>query len=87
MVSIRVSKARCSGLSPEFRAMEILKQDLLWSHQAVKALQEGSELWKWHDNRIRYLIELLYGEMQTKTREGLYRPTGHVRQIAKHKDR
>jgi len=45
--------------------VEILKQDLLISLQAVKALQEDSEVWRWHDKRIRYLLDLLYGDKTT----------------------
>jgi len=45
--------------------MKELKQSLLISWKAVKAFQEGSEMWKYYDGRVRDLIELLYG---SKTR-------------------
>ena len=41
--------------------MELLKQDLRISLKAVKVFQEGGGLYQWHDGRIRYLLELLYG--------------------------
>ena len=42
--------------------MESLKEDLLLSWKAVDVFQEGSEMWKYHDKRVRDLIELLYGD-------------------------
>ena len=48
--------------------MESLKAELLISLSAVKAFQEGSEMYKWYDGRIRYLLELLYGGSQDDNR-------------------
>ena len=54
--------------------MKELKQSLLISWKAVKAFQEGSEMWKYYDGRVRDLIELLYG---SKTRAEMPKERGH----------
>lgn len=68
--------------------MESLKEDLLLSLRAVKVFQEGSETWLWHDGRIRYLLEYLYGdttrrEMSKEGGQGLQRPPKHRRSETK----
>ena len=41
--------------------MESLKADLLISLAVVKSVNKECDLWKWHDGRVRYLTELLFG--------------------------